>query len=205
MCRPCRLQNMLRCGPERLLPRGVSDYGHQYGPLRPQQASSAQAGHGSAVLYGGPGSGCRSEGSAASPGRRCPWSGPLGEYPGAAVAVGNAPTALLALCEQIASGPPGPGRCSAGGIRQCGGEQKIAFAPVSGAGDPCIAALGRKGGSTVAAAICNAFFTKLPVLLTPWAALQRWKKKKIKKQPRMRLLFVRPRIKAGQIRSFGLD
>ncbi|MCB6899474.1 precorrin-8X methylmutase [bacterium 210917-DFI.7.65] len=90
------------------------------------------------------------------------------EYPGAAVAVGNAPTALLALCEQIASGfrpalvvavPVGFVNVveSKDRILRLCREQEI----------PCIAALGRKGGSTVAAAICNALLYQAAGALDP--------------------------------------
>ena len=90
------------------------------------------------------------------------------EYPGAAVAVGNAPTALLALCEQIASGfrpalvvavPVGFVNVveSKDRILRLCREQEI----------PSIAALGRKGGSTVAAAICNALLYQAAGALDP--------------------------------------
>lgn len=90
------------------------------------------------------------------------------EHPGAAVAIGNAPTALLALCEQIAAGfrpalivavPVGFVNVveSKERILRLCREQKI----------PCIAALGRKGGSTVAAAVCNALLYQAAGALDP--------------------------------------
>ena len=84
------------------------------------------------------------------------------------MAIGNAPTALLALCEQIAAGfrpalivavPVGFVNVveSKERILRLCREQKI----------PCIAALGRKGGSSVAAAVCNALLYQAAGALDP--------------------------------------
>lgn len=70
------------------------------------------------------------------------------------VAIGNAPTALIRLCELIQEG-----RClpklvigaPVGFVNVTASKELLLEADV-----PYIAAMGRKGGSTVAAAICNA-------------------------------------------------
>ncbi len=70
------------------------------------------------------------------------------------VAVGNAPTALLRLSELIHAGRISP-RLVIGvpvGFVNVVESKKI----IKNTGVPCIIAEGRKGGSTVAAAICNA-------------------------------------------------
>ncbi len=66
------------------------------------------------------------------------------EYPGAVLAVGNAPTALLRL-EAV----------PVGFVNVVESKERI-FAACRAADVPAIAAMGRKGGSNVAAAICNA-------------------------------------------------
>ena len=72
------------------------------------------------------------------------------EYPGAVLAVGNAPTALLRLEALIADGlrPALVVAVPVGFVR--------IFAACRAADVPAIASMGRKGGSNVAAAICNA-------------------------------------------------
>ena len=70
------------------------------------------------------------------------------------VAIGNAPTALLRLTELIAAGQMKPALvigAPVGFVNVI--ESKAALRQV---GVPCIITEGRKGGSTVAAAICNA-------------------------------------------------
>ncbi|WMJ84957.1 precorrin-8X methylmutase [Oscillospiraceae bacterium LTW-04] len=70
------------------------------------------------------------------------------------VAVGNAPTALLRLHEMIAEGVSAPDLIIAAPV---GFVNVIESKQVIEAGDiPCIVARGRRGGSTVAAAVCNA-------------------------------------------------
>ena len=79
------------------------------------------------------------------------------EYPGAALAVGNAPTALLKLCELMEQGlrPALVVGVPVGFVNVVESKERI-FAACEKYGVPCIAAMGRKGGSNVAAAICNA-------------------------------------------------
>lgn len=70
------------------------------------------------------------------------------------IAVGNAPTALLRLEELIRAGCIKPRLIigvPVGFVNVVESKETI-----KGAGCPCIIAAGRKGGSTVAAAICNA-------------------------------------------------
>lgn len=74
-------------------------------------------------------------------------------YPGAIFAVGNAPTALLALCEGIAQGEYQPALvigAPVGFINVVESKQALAKLSV-----PHILVAGRKGGSAVAAAILN--------------------------------------------------
>ena len=80
-----------------------------------------------------------------------------GEYPGAALAVGNAPTALLRLCELMETGlrPAFVIGVPVGFVNVVESKERI-FEACRTYGVPCIAAMGRKGGSNVAAAICNA-------------------------------------------------
>ena len=78
----------------------------------------------------------------------------LGQYPGAIYVIGNAPTALLALCAQLPSSSIQPALVigvPVGFISVI--ESKDALAQTS---VPQIRVEGRKGGSPVAAAILNA-------------------------------------------------
>lgn len=79
------------------------------------------------------------------------------EYPGAVLAVGNAPTALLKLCELMEAGlrPALVVGAPVGFVNVVESKERV-FAVCGKYGVPCIAAMGRKGGSNVAAAICNA-------------------------------------------------
>ena len=75
-------------------------------------------------------------------------------HPGAILAVGNAPTALLRLAEQIQAGLLKPALVIAvpvGFVNVVQAKERILSLDV-----PCIAARGRKGGSNIAACICNA-------------------------------------------------
>ncbi|XFA71826.1 precorrin-8X methylmutase [Thermosynechococcaceae cyanobacterium Okahandja] len=86
----------------------------------------------------------------AAAGMRVAWQ----EWPNALFVIGNAPTALLALCDRLATSP----RVPAGVIGVPVGfvnvvESKAALAKLS---VPQIRVAGRKGGSAVAAAIVNA-------------------------------------------------
>ena len=76
-------------------------------------------------------------------------------------AVGNAPTALIRLCEHIEKGSFVPGLVigvPVGFVNVIQSKEMLI-----GSGVPCIASTGRKGGSTVAAAICNALLYMLDV------------------------------------------
>ena len=79
------------------------------------------------------------------------------EHPGGALAVGNAPTALLRLCELMEGGlrPAFVVAVPVGFVNVVESKER-AFEACGRYGVPCIAAMGRKGGSNVAAAICNA-------------------------------------------------
>ena len=82
------------------------------------------------------------------------------EYPGAVLAVGNAPTALLTIALVIAV----PG----GFVNVVESKERL-FAVCTQYGVPAIAAMGRKGGSNVAAAICNALVYSAAEMLDPAA------------------------------------
>ena len=79
------------------------------------------------------------------------------EHPGAVLAVGNAPTALLKLCELMDTGlrPALVVGVPVGFVNVVESKERI-FEACERYDVPCIAAMGRKGGSNVAAAICNA-------------------------------------------------
>lgn len=79
------------------------------------------------------------------------------EHPGAVLAVGNAPTALLKLCELMEAGlrPALVVGAPVGFVNVVESKERV-FEVCGRYGVPCIAAMGRKGGSNVAAAICNA-------------------------------------------------
>ena len=69
-------------------------------------------------------------------------------------AVGNAPTALLRLDEMIRAGALAPSLVIAAPVGFVNVEESKER--IRTAGVPCIIARGRKGGSNIAAAICNA-------------------------------------------------
>ena len=82
------------------------------------------------------------------------------DYPGAIFVVGNAPTALLALCEGIARGDYQPALvigAPVGFINVVESKQALAELSV-----PYVLVKGRKGGSAIAAAILNA------LMITAW-------------------------------------
>ena len=91
-----------------------------------------------------------------------------GRYPDAVYAVGNAPTALLkieALLERgfrpaLVIGVP------VGFVNVVESKERV-FAACARLGVPAIVAMGRKGGSPVAAAICNALIYTAADLLDP--------------------------------------
>ena len=74
-------------------------------------------------------------------------------------AVGNAPTALVRLCDHIASGDFVPKLVIGAPVGFVNVVQSKEMLIASGV--PCIVAKGRKGGSNVAAAICNALLYML--------------------------------------------
>ncbi len=74
-------------------------------------------------------------------------------------AVGNAPTALIRLCEHIERGSFVPELVIGAPVGFVNVIQSKELLVESGV--PCIAAMGRKGGSNVAAAICNALLYML--------------------------------------------
>lgn len=96
------------------------------------------------------------------------------EHPGAILAVGNAPTALLAIAEEIEAGlRPALVIAVPVGFVNVVESKEALFAACAAHGVPAIAAMGRKGGSTVAAAICNALVYSAAEMLDP--AARGWK------------------------------
>ena len=92
------------------------------------------------------------------------------EHPGAILAVGNAPTALLTIAEEIEAGlrPALVIGVPVGFVNVVESKEKL-FAICEQHGVPAIAAMGRKGGSNVAAAICNALVYSAAEMLDPSA------------------------------------
>ena len=92
------------------------------------------------------------------------------EHPGAILAVGNAPTALLTIAEEIEAGlrPALIIGVPVGFVNVVESKETL-FAICEQHGVPAIAAMGRKGGSNVAAAICNALVYSAAEMLDPSA------------------------------------
>lgn len=92
------------------------------------------------------------------------------EYPGAVLAVGNAPTALLTIAEEIEAGlrPALVIAVPVGFVNVVESKQHLVEICTQ-YGVPAIAAMGRKGGSNVAAAICNALIYSAAAMLDPHA------------------------------------
>lgn len=92
------------------------------------------------------------------------------EHPGAILAVGNAPTALLTIAEQIEAGlrPALVIGVPVGFVNVVESKEQL-FAVCQANGVPAIVAMGRKGGSNVAAAICNALVYSAAEMLDPSA------------------------------------
>ena len=92
------------------------------------------------------------------------------EHPGAILAVGNAPTALLTIAEEIEAGlrPALVIGLPVGFVNVVESKETL-FAVCEQHGVPVIAAMGRKGGSNVAAAICNALVYSAAEMLDPSA------------------------------------
>ena len=92
------------------------------------------------------------------------------EHPGAILAVGNAPTALLTIAEQIEAGlrPALVIGVPVGFVNVVESKERL-FSVCTQYGVPAIVAMGRKGGSNVAAAICNALVYSAGEMLDPSA------------------------------------
>lgn len=92
------------------------------------------------------------------------------EHPGAILAVGNAPTALLTIAEEIEAGlqPALVIGVPVGFVNVVESKETL-FAICEQHGVPAIATMGRKGGSNVAAAICNALVYSAAEMLDPSA------------------------------------
>ena len=86
-------------------------------------------------------------------------------------AIGNAPTALLSLYEQITAGTLHPALVIGVPVGFVNVEEskELLFSACEVHGVPAIAAMGRKGGSNVAAAICNALLYAATETLDPAA------------------------------------
>lgn len=85
------------------------------------------------------------------------------QYPNAVFAIGNAPTALLRAVELIQSGLLHPALVvgvPVGFVNVVESKERT-LAVCRENGVPAILAMGRKGGSTVAAAICNALLYQI--------------------------------------------
>ena len=92
------------------------------------------------------------------------------EHPNAVFAVGNAPTALLTLADLIEAGlrPSLIIGVPVGFVNVVESKERL-FAVCESHGVPAIVAMGRKGGSNVAAAICNALIYSAAEMLDPTA------------------------------------
>lgn len=90
------------------------------------------------------------------------------EHSGAVFAVGNAPTALLELCALMEQGlRPALVIGVPVGFVNVAESKKLLLAVCGQYGIPAIIAMGRKGGSSVAAAICNALLYIAAGMLDP--------------------------------------
>ena len=92
------------------------------------------------------------------------------EHPDAILAVGNAPTALLTIADEIEAGlrPALVIGVPVGFVNVVESKERL-FSVCEAHGVPCIVAMGRKGGSTIAAAICNALVYSAAEMLDPTA------------------------------------
>ena len=96
-------------------------------------------------------------------------------HPEAVFAVGNAPTALFALCDAMEQGGFRPALIvgvPVGFVNVVESKERL-MALCEKLGVPAIAAMGRKGGSSVAAAVCNALLYTAAGQLDP--AARGWK------------------------------
>ena len=92
-------------------------------------------------------------------------------HPNAVFAVGNAPTALFALCDAMEAGDFRPALIigvPVGFVNVVESKERL-MSLCEKLGVPAIAAMGRKGGSSVAAAICNALLYTAAGQLDPAA------------------------------------
>ena len=89
-------------------------------------------------------------------------------HPDAVLAVGNAPTALFRIAEKIEAGlrPKLVIAAPVGFVNVVEAKVRI-FETCEQFNVPCIAAMGRKGGSSIAAAICNALIYTAADMLDP--------------------------------------
>lgn len=93
------------------------------------------------------------------------------QHPGAVFAVGNAPTALFALCDAMEAGDFRPALIigvPVGFVNVVESKERL-MSLCEKLGVPAIAAMGRKGGSSVAAAVCNALLYTAADQLDPAA------------------------------------
>ena len=89
-------------------------------------------------------------------------------YPGAVFAFGNAPTALLRIAEKIEAGlRPALVIGVPVGFVNVAESKERALETCEKYGVPAIVALGRKGGSSIAAAVCNALIYTAADMLDP--------------------------------------
>lgn len=91
-------------------------------------------------------------------------------HPNAILAVGNAPTALFRIAEKIEAGlhPALVIAAPVGFVNVVEAKEHV-FETCEKHAVPCIAAMGRKGGSSIAAAICNALIYTAADMLDPKA------------------------------------
>ena len=89
-------------------------------------------------------------------------------FPGAVLAIGNAPTALYTIADRIEAGlrPALVIAVPVGFVNVLESKERL-MAVCEAHAVPAIAAMGRKGGSTVAAAICNALLYTAADMLDP--------------------------------------
>ena len=89
-------------------------------------------------------------------------------HPTAILAIGNAPTALLRLAEKIEAGlrPALVIGVPVGFVNVAESKAQV-LAACEKCGVPAIVALGRKGGSSIAAAVCNALIYTAADMLDP--------------------------------------
>lgn len=93
------------------------------------------------------------------------------QHPGAVFAVGNAPTALFALCDAMEAGDFRPALIigvPVGFVNVVESKERL-MSLCEKLGVPAIAVMGRKGGSSVAAAVCNALLYTAAGQLDPAA------------------------------------